>query len=282
MTIPSSPEKNGPIGVFDSGTGGLTVLIELMRELPDERFVFFGDTAHCPFGKRSAEEIKGFAAAAAEFFLSQGAKLIVLACNYASVVARETLRQRYPVPFVAVVPAVKPAARATLSGHIGVMATDAVSRNPLFLELVEELRNGVQTTTIGCTRLVEHCEAGELDGPKVEATIHDYIDPLLARGVDTLVLGCTHFPLLRAPIQRVAGPNVTVIDSGAAVARQARRVLEQNDALRDPRAPLNGHKRLEVYCSGDPREFGRVASMILGRRVAVRQALAPVSEAQVK
>ncbi|HEY7124938.1 MAG TPA: glutamate racemase [Ktedonobacterales bacterium] len=281
MTTPSSHNKNGPIGVFDSGTGGLTVLIELMRELPNERFVFFGDTAHCPFGKRSAEEIKDFAAAAAEFFLSQGAKLIVLACNYASVVARETLRQRYPVPFVAVVPAVKPAAQATKSGHIGVMATDAVSRNPLFLELVEELRNGVQTTTIGCTRLVEHCEAGELDGPKVEATIHDYIDLLLAAGVDTLVLGCTHFPLLRAPIQRVAGPNVTVIDSGAAVARQARRVLEQDSMLRDVRAPLNGHKRLEVNCSGDPRDFAQVASMILGRRVAVRQALAPVSEAKV-
>jgi glutamate racemase len=95
------------------------------------------------------------------------------------------------------------------------------------------------------------------------------------------VLGCTHFPLLRAPIQRVAGPNVTVIDSGAAVARQARRVLEQNNTLRDPKAPLNGHKRLEVYCSGDPHEFARVASMILGRRVTVRQALAPVSEATV-
>lgn len=281
MTIPLSRTNNGPIGVFDSGTGGLTVLIELMRELPNERFVFFGDTAHCPFGKRSAEEIKSFAAAAAEFFLSQGAKLIVLACNYASVVARETLRQRYPVPFVAVVPAVKPAAQATRSGHIGVMATDAVSRNPLFLELVEELRNGVQATTIGCTRLVEHCEAGELDGPRVEATIHDYIDPLLAAGVDTLVLGCTHFPLLRAPIQRVAGSHVTVIDSGAAVARQARRVLEQDSMLRDSRASLNGHKRLEVNCSGDPREFGKVASMILGRRVIVRQALAPVSEAKV-
>src|SRR5262245_25004602 len=99
MTTPSFTYNNGPIGVFDSGTGGLTVLIELMRELPDERFVFFGDTAHCPFGKRRAEEIKGFAAAAAEFFLKQDAKLIVLACNYASIVARETLRQRYQVPF---------------------------------------------------------------------------------------------------------------------------------------------------------------------------------------
>src|SRR5579883_376946 len=109
-------DGQGTIGVFDSGTGGLTILIELMRLLPDERFVFFGDTAHCPFGKRSADEIRAFAAAASEFFLSQHGKLIVLACNYASIVARESLRQRFDIPFVAVVPAVKPAAQVTKTG----------------------------------------------------------------------------------------------------------------------------------------------------------------------
>lgn len=270
-------DRQGTIGVFDSGTGGLTILIELMGLLPEERFVFFGDTAHCPFGKRSADEIRTFAAAASEFFLSQGAKLIVLACNYASVVARETLRQRYPVPFVAVVPAVKPASQVTKTGKIGVMATDAVSRNPLFLALVEELRNGAETLTIGCTRLVEHCEAGQLDGPEVEATIHGYIDPLLAQGVDTLVLGCTHFPLLRPAIERVAGPGVTVIDSGVAVARQARHVLEERHLLREGDTPLSDDERLALYCSGDPDAFSAVASMILGRPVRVQQALAPVS-----
>ncbi len=268
-------DGQGTIGVFDSGTGGLTILIELMRLLPEERFVFFGDTAHCPFGKRSADEIRTFAAAASQFFLSQDAKLIVLACNYASVVARETLRQRYPVPFVAVVPAVKPASQATKTGKIGVMATDAVSRNPLFLTLVDELRNGAQTLTIGCTRLVEHCEAGQLDGPEVEATIHGYVDPLLAQGVDTLVLGCTHFPLLRPAIERVAGPGVTVIDSGMAVARQARHVLEERRLLREGDTPLSDDERLAIYCSGDPDAFSAVASMILGRQVRVRQALAP-------
>ncbi len=270
-------DRQGTIGVFDSGTGGLTILIELMGLLPEERFVFFGDTAHCPFGKRSADEIRTFAAAASEFFLSQGAKLIVLACNYASVVARETLRQRYPVPFVAVVPAVKPASQVTKTRKIGVMATDAVSRNPLFLALVEELRNGAETLTIGCTRLVEHCEAGQLDGPEVEATIHGYIDPLLAQGVDTLVLGCTHFPLLRPAIERVAGPGVTVIDSGVAVARQARHVLEERHLLREGDTPLSDDERLALYCSGDPDAFSAVASMILGRPVRVQQALAPVS-----
>ncbi len=275
MTDPSA-RRDGPIGVFDSGTGGLTILIELMRLLPAERFVFFGDTAHCPFGKRTADEIRTFASAAAEFFVNQGAKLIVLACNYASIVARETLRQRYPVPFVAVVPAVKPAAQVTKTGKIGVMATDAVSRNPLFLELVEQLRSGAQTITIGCTRLVEHCEAGQLDGPEVEATLRGYLNPLLAQGVDTLVLGCTHFPLLRPAIERVAGPQVTVIDSGVAVARQAQRVLEHNGMLRPPGNPPTDEERLRVYCSGDPSAFSVVASMILGRPIKVRQALAPV------
>jgi glutamate racemase len=267
--------RRGTIGVFDSGTGGLTVLVELMRLLPDERFVFFGDTAHCPFGKRSADEIRAFAAAASEFFLSQQAKLIVLACNYASVVARESLRQRFPVPFVAVVPAVKPAAQVTQTGKVGVMATDAVSRNPLFLELVEELRSGAETITIGCTRLVEHCEAGQFDGPAVEATLHGYIDPLLAQGVDTLVLGCTHFPLLRPAIERVAGPGVTIIDSGVAVARQARHVLEERHMLRESSAPLSDEDRLQVYCSGDPLAFSAVASTILGRPIQAKQALAP-------
>ena len=270
--------NDGPIGVFDSGTGGLTVLMELMHLLPEEHFVFFGDTAHCPFGKRSAEEIRAFAANAAEFFLSQGVKLIVLACNYASVVAREALRQRYPVPFVAVVPAVKPASQVTRTGKVGVMATDAVSRNPLFLELVEELRNGAQTFTIGCTRLVEHCEAGQLDGPDVEATLHGYLDPLLAQGVDTLVLGCTHFPLLRPAIERVAGPGVSIIDSGAAVARQAQRVLEQQHLQRNASHPLRDTERLHIYCSGDPDAFSAVASLILGRDVKVQQALAPVEQ----
>ncbi len=278
MTEKHPAQNDGPIGVFDSGTGGLTVLIELMRLLPQERFVFFGDTAHCPFGKRTAEEIRTFAANAAEFFLSQGAKLIVLACNYASVVARETLRERYPVPFVAVVPAVKPASQVTKTGKVGVMATDAVSRNPLFLELVEELRNGAQTFTIGCTRLVEHCEAGQLDGPDVEATVHGYLDPLLAQGVDTLVLGCTHFPLLRPAIERVAGPGVTVIDSGAAVARQAQRVLEQQHLQCEASHALSDTERLRIYCSGDPDAFSTVASLILGRHVEVQQALAPAEQ----
>lgn len=271
--------SQGIIGVFDSGTGGLTVLLELMRLLPNERFVFFGDTAHCPFGKRSADEIRTFAAAASEFFLSQDAKLIVLACNYASVVARERLRQCYPVPFVAVVPAVKPASQATKTGKVGVMATDAVSRNPLFLALVEELRSGVETITIGCTRLVEHCEAGQLDGPEVEATLHGYIDPLLAQDVDTLVLGCTHFPLLRPAIERVAGPGVTVIDSGVAVARQARHVLEERQMLREDSAPRSLEARLQVYCSGDPLAFSAVASIILGRPIQAKQTLAPTMPA---
>src|SRR6185437_7900627 len=187
---------------------------------------------------------------------------------------RENLRQRYNVPFVAVVPAVKPASQVTKTGKVGVMATDAVSRNLLFLSLVEELRNGVETITIGCTRLVEHCEAGQFDGPAVEATLHDYLDPLLAQGVDTLVLGCTNFPLLRPAIERVAGPGVTVIDSGVAVARQARHVLEERQMLREDNSPLSDEERLQVYCSGDPLAFGAVASTVLGRTIHVHQALA--------
>jgi glutamate racemase len=268
--------NQAPIGVFDSGVGGLTVLAELLRELPDERFIYYGDTANCPYGQRTEDDVRALAANAARFLIDRGAKLIVVACNSAAVAARETLRATFDVPFVVVVPAVKPAAAATRSGVVGVASTEVSARSHYLQTLIEEHANGARVLAVGCPRLVELAEAGQLDGPAVEATIRDYVAPMLAAGIDQLVLGCTHFPAMRAAFERVAGPGVAVIDSGAAIARRARVVLGERGALASDRlalaAPRSPSASDEFWCSGAAAHFSAVASAILGHPVVARHA----------
>ncbi|HYM29324.1 MAG TPA: glutamate racemase [Steroidobacteraceae bacterium] len=265
-----------PIGVFDSGVGGLTVLAELLRDLPDERYIYFGDTANCPYGQRTEDDVRALAANAARFLIGRGAKLIVVACNSATVAARESLRATFDLPFVVVVPAVKPAAAATRSGVVGIASTEVSARSHYLQTLIEEHANGVRVLAVGCPRLVTLAEAGQLDGPEVEATIRDYVAPMLAAGIDQLVLGCTHFPAMRGAFERVAGPGVAVIDSGAAIARRTRVVLAERQALASDR-PAREAPRLvaagdEFWCSGEAAPFAAVASAILGQPVAARHA----------
>ena len=266
-----------PVGVFDSGVGGLTILRDLLRELPGERFVYFGDTGNCPYGVREEEEIQRLALAGARLLLERGAKIIVVACNTASVSALAELRAAYSVPFVGVVPAVKPAAERTRAGKVGIAATEASARGTYLKRLIADHANGVRVFAQGCPDLVMLAEAGALDGPTAEAAVRAYVQPMLDAGIDELVLGCTHFPAMRAVFERVAGPDVEVIDSGAAVARQARRVLARHTLLAAPdgepaRAPRAPDARDEFWCSGDPIHFSRVASAILGHPVAGRLA----------
>jgi glutamate racemase len=268
--------SQAPIGVFDSGVGGLTVLSELLRELPGERFIYYGDTANCPYGQRTEDDVRALSASAARFLIGRGAKLIVVACNSATVAARVSLRATFDLPFVVVVPAVKPAAAATRSGVVGIASTEVSARSHYLQTLIEEHANGVRVLAVGCPRLVELAEAGQLDGPVVEAAIRDYVAPLLHAGIDQLVLGCTHFPAMRAAFERIAGPGVAVIDSGAAIARRTRVVLAEREALASdrpalaaPRTPSDGD---EFWCSGDVAPFAAVASAILGQTVAARHA----------
>lgn len=264
-----------PVGVFDSGVGGLTILGDLLRELPGERFVYFGDTGNCPYGVREEEEIQRLALAGARLLLERGAKIIVVACNTASVSALAELRAAYAaysVPFVGVVPAVKPAAERTRAGKVGIAATEASARGTYLKRLIADHANGVRVFAQGCPDLVTLAEAGTLDGPAAEAAVRAYVQPMLDAGIDELVLGCTHFPAMRAVFERVAGPDVEVIDSGAAVARQARRVLAQRGLLAAPggkpaRAPRPPDTHDEFWCSGDPIRFARVASAILGHPI---------------
>jgi glutamate racemase len=265
-----------PIGVFDSGVGGLTVLAELLRELPDERYLYYADTANIPYGQRTEDDVRALAANAARFLIGRGAKLIVVACNSATVSARESLRAAFDLPFVVVVPAVKPAAAATQSGVVGVASTEVSARSHYLQTLIEEHANGVRVLAVGCPRLVTLAEAGQLDGPVVEDAIRGYVAPMLAAGIDQLVLGCTHFPAMRAAFERVAGPGIAVIDSGAAIARRTRVVLGERaalasdrPALASPRAPSVGD---EFWCSGDPAPFAAVAAAILGHPVVAHHA----------
>ncbi|HEX9037635.1 MAG TPA: glutamate racemase [Ktedonobacterales bacterium] len=263
----SHPE---PIGVFDSGVGGLTILQDLLRELPSERYIYYGDTGNCPYGVRPQSEIIQLSLNAAAFLIERGAKIIVVACNTASSAAIHALRAAYPqIKFVAVVPAVKPAAALSRSGRVAIAATESAAGGEYLRGLIAQFAQGVEVYPVGCQRLVALAEQGELDGPEVEAQIRADLGPSLARGVDVVALGCTHFPAMRAAFERVCGPGVTVIDSGEAVARQTRRVLRHEGLLATPDAGPLSAPRLptagdEFWRSGADGAFDRIAATILG------------------
>lgn len=269
----ASKQADAPIGVFDSGAGGLTILSALLKELPHERFIYLGDTAHCPYGVRSDEEITELTSAACRFLIARGVKLIVIACNTASQAALSTLRATFPdLTFVGVVPAVKPAARLTRKGRIGIAATNQAAKATYLRQLIDEFAGGIAAFAVGCPDLVTLVERNQFDGPEVEETVRRSLQPVLAEDIDVLVLGCTHFPALQAVIERVAGPKVQVIDSSHAIARRTRSLLENAELLAPVMPEEHADGRLEVWSSGDPVPFSSVASHILALPVQARQA----------
>lgn len=263
-----------PIGVFDSGAGGLTILLTLRQELPHENYIYIGDTAHVPYGQRSDGEITELSIAAVRFLVEQGAKLVVVACNTASQAALNTLRATFNVPIIGVVPAVKPAARATRKGRVGVAATNQAAKATYLQHLIDEFAEGIQVYAVGCPELVALVEDGIFDGPEAEQTVRHALQPLLAADVDVIVLGCTHFPAMRPLIERVVGKHIQIIDSGAAIARRTRSVLDAEGLMR----PTGEQGQLHVWCSGDPTAFTSVASKLLSYPVLARQT--PIIPAQ--
>jgi glutamate racemase len=249
----------GHIGIFDSGIGGLSVWREVVRLLPYESTLYFADQAHIPYGPRPLEEVRRYAVEITRFLLAQGAKIIVVACNTASGAALYHLRETFPqTKFVGMEPAVKPAAERSQRGSIGVIATPATLQGELFRRLSERFAQQVTLETQVCPGLVEYVEAGNLTGPDVEALLHRYLDPMVEAGIDQLVLGCTHYPFLSAAIQRVVGPNVSLVDPAPAVARQVKRVLSDNQWSAYPlgerktkQAALADGPRATFYTTGD-------------------------------
>ena len=249
-------EPNCPIGVFDSGAGGLSILFEIQRLLPSEDCVYFADTLHCPWGPRPAAEIRALAANATERLLAEGAKVIVVACNSASTVALADLRASYPVPFVGTVPAVKPAGLVTRTGRIAVLGTAATVRTDAVSRLIQEFAPEREVFCRACPdRLVELVEALGVDAPEAEACLGDVLKPLLAQGVDTIVLGCTHYAFLRPVVERLAGPSVTILDTGVPIARQVKRVLDDWGLAR-PGSPKG---TVRYLASRDPVAFAETA-----------------------
>ena len=233
-----------PIGVFDSGVGGLTVLREIRRQLPDEPVIYIADQAHVPYGSRPLEEVRQFSKFIAQFLINRSCKLVVVACNTASAAALHHLRATFPeIPFVGMEPAVKPAAETTQTGIVGVLATPATFQGTLYASLIERFASGVQIHQDTCSGLVGQIEAGNLDSIETRQILEKAIYPMLAHGVDTIVLGCTHYPFVIPMIEEIAGPQVSVIDPAPAVARQVSRVisnlsqaglLEQTSTPQDP------------------------------------------------
>lgn len=268
----AAPDKSRPIGVFDSGLGGLSVLRELVTALPTEDFIYVADSAHCPYGGKTAEEIIERAVATTDFLLGQGVKLIVVACNTATVAAVEFLRARYPISFVGMEPAVKPAAAATRSGVVGVLSTGVTASGERLQRLIRDHAQGVQVLTQPCPGLVEQVEAGELETAQTRELLKLYTSPLLAAGADTLVLGCTHYPFLKPLITELVGPDVVLIDTGAAVARRCVAVLAQNGLL----AAEAGRGTQHWYSSGEPAHMERIGARLCGQSLQVAAMLAPI------
>lgn len=229
--------NNSPIGVMDSGVGGISVLQHIQTQLPNESLLYFADSLHAPYGNKTADEIKTRCFAVADFLIEQGVKCLVVACNTATAAAIADMRAHYALPIVGMEPAVKPAAAASKNGVIGVLATVGTLKSAQFAALLESYGRNVHVVAQGCVGLVECVERGELNNENTLNLIAQYCAPLLAEGADTIVLGCTHYPFLRAQIQQQVGPNVTLIDTGAAVAKRLQQVL-QSQSLSAPSTQL--------------------------------------------
>ena len=243
-----------PIGIFDSGVGGISVLREIRQLLPRENLIYYADSGHCPYGGKPREAIIERANFITDFMLARHVKMVVVACNTATIAAVESLRDTYPIPFVGMEPAVKPAAAVTRSGVVGVLATGAALGGEKFHKLVAQHAQGVRLITQPCPGLVECVEQGDLQGETARRLIMQYTKPLLAQGADTLVLGCTHYPFLRPLIAEIIGPQVHLLDTGAAVAQQVRRVLEREKLLNANAVT----REIEWHTSGDEAAFGRL------------------------
>jgi glutamate racemase len=250
-----------PIGLFDSGVGGLSIVREVRRLLPHENLLFIADQSHVPYGPRPMEQVRSFAGEITRFLLAHEARAVVVACNTASAAALHPLRDRFPgVPFVGMEPAVKPAVQASRTGVVGVLATPATFQGELFASVVERFAAGVRVLEQTVPGLVERIEAGDLDGEATRRLLQQAVEPLLRQGADTIVLACTHYPFVIPLLRSLVGDSVHVIDPSPAIARQVERVLEDKGTNR-----ADGVRGDTVICtSGDPGKLRAWVSAVLG------------------
>ena len=257
------------IGVFDSGVGGLTVLRAIRELMPALPVIYLADQANVPYGVRQLEEVRGFAIEITRYLINQGAKLIVVACNTASVAALKTLRLEFPeIPFVGMEPAVKPAAEQTHSGVVGVLATDVTFQGEVYASVVERFAHGVELLQSHCPGLVSQIEKGNLEGQETRAILENALHPMLEKGIDTVVLGCTHYPFVIPLIQQIVGPKVRVIDPAPAIALQVRRLLGSHGWLVDSHSPAE----VRFVTTGNRETFKRDMPIFIGETFGVAAA----------
>lgn len=263
-------DPRSPVGIFDSGVGGISVLRAVREQMPEESIVYLGDQVHIPYGPRPMGQIRDFSEAITHFLLGQGAKIIVVACNTASAAALKYLREKFPeISFVGMEPAVKPAAERTQTGKVGVLATPATFQGALYASVVERFANGVVLFQSTCPGLVQQIEKGNLDGEETRQILLDSLLPMLENEIDTVVLGCTHYPFVIPLIQEIVGEGVRVIDPAPAVARQAARLLE-GMGLRNYSTSAG---KVKVFTTGEPERLRALLPVLLGGNVAVHKAL---------
>jgi glutamate racemase len=261
------PDASSPVGIFDSGVGGLAVLVEVRRLLPGEDIIYYADAAHFPYGARSPEEIRARSEAVTRELLARDAKTIVVACNTATSAAIAHLRATFDVPFVGMEPALKPAAERTMAGRVALLVTAPTARGEKLAALIDRYGAEVHVETIPAPGLAERVEAGGVEDAETAEMIDGYLERVRASGADVLALGCTHYAFLRDVIERRAGEGIAVIEPSEAVARQVVRVLESQH-LRNPRS--DGGDVLYLT-SGDERAFAE-------QRRRLREAGAPIPE----
>jgi glutamate racemase len=262
-----------PIGIFDSGVGGLTVARAVLDQLPAERLRYVGDTAHAPYGPRPIAQVREYAMAVTDELVASGVKLLVMACNTASAACLRDARERYRVPVVEVIiPAVRRAVHTTRSGRIGVIGTEGTIRSRAYQDAFAAARD-VQVTSVACPQFADFVERGVTSGRQMLGLAQAYLEPLHRADVDTLVLGCTHYPLLTGVLQLVMGDSVTLVSSAEETAKDVVRVLTELDLLREP--DTGSDTAHEFRCTGPAQPFAKLATRFLGPSVpSIRDSLA--------
>jgi glutamate racemase len=249
------------IGIFDSGVGGLTVFGEIMKALPQEDTIYLGDTARVPYGTKSPETVIRFSRQIASFLVKKDIKLLVVACNTASAVALEMLQAEFPIPVVGVIePGAERAAAVTRSGKVGIIGTAGTIRSSAYTKAIKRINPTIEVFTTACPMFVPLAEEGWVDNEVARLTASIYLQDMKANGVDTLVLGCTHYPLLKGVIAQIMGEGVTLVDSAAETAKTVRAILAQSGALRPESEQGNHH----FYVTDVPAGFIRVGNRFLG------------------
>ena len=271
VSMPIQLLSNRPIGVMDSGVGGISVLKHIQALLPHEDLIYFADSKYAPYGNKTPAEITARCFEIADFLIAKDVKALEVACNTATAASIDAMRDKYSLPIIGMEPAVKPAAEASKNGVIGVLATVGTLKSAQFAALLESYGRNVKVVTQACVGLVECIERGELNTPETKALIRQYCLPLLAEGADTIVLGCTHYPFVKDVIREIVGKEISLIDTSAAVAKQLKRQLEEKDLLSISQEKLASHQKPKVdfWTNSEAENVQQVIEALWGKRTEV-------------